>query len=320
MPQTYMNDNHDCIELEYDGYAIKSFMFPNEECMACCDKAAEKTFRLNRNRYFLRSQLFGFQRWFGKWGGEQVPEWDRSYSIYYFVLLQSYRVHLPRCLQVNHYWTNPIVPDDIREKIAASIRNKFLQSLPDCEEVDNIPSMVQCGFDKNYVTSQTLPKSNGEPFILALSYNARLIADGGSGVELSCYYESDQPCHLEKSKRFASEKMRNIFGRAEYSFDESENGMCMNLLAVELLRKRYLMDSTTIQYAHFMLLYLHLYRTNIPTFVRIEPYASKWDSIPFKTKESIAAKFRKTLAKFRERNAKRTFELDEKQAEQGRKE
>ena len=80
--------------------------------------------------------------------------------------------------------------------------------------------------------------------------------------------------------------------------------MSMNILSLELLRKRYLMDTVTLQYAQFMLLYLHLYRTNIPSFVRVEPYASKWDSIPFDAKESIAAKYRRTLAKFREKAAK----------------
>ena len=191
-----MDVNRDYIELEYDGYAIRDIMFPNEECMACCDRAAEKTFRLNKNRYFLRSQLFGFQRWFGKWGGERTPQWDRSYSIYYFVLLQSYRVRLPYCLQMNRHWSNPIVPDETRERIAAEVRNKFLKSLPECAEVDNIQEMVKCGFDKSYAANQTIPTSGGEPFILARAYNARLIADGGSGVEISCYYGSDDPDHL----------------------------------------------------------------------------------------------------------------------------
>ncbi len=296
----------DSIALEYNGYAIKTVLFPKEECMACCDAAAEKTLRLNRNRYFLRSSLFGFQRYFGKWGGERVPDWHRQYSVYYFVFLQSYRVHLPRCVQVFRFSDHPIVPDNVREKIAAKIRNLFIQSLPDRTPVENIPEMAKHGFDGHYVANLSLPEKDREPFVLALSYDARLIADGGSDVEIGPNHGSAPP--EERTLRFATETMQTALGKSEYSLDESENGMVFNLLAVELLRKRYLMDSVTLQYAHFMLLYLHLYRTHIPSFVRVEPHATRWESIPFETKETIAAKYRRILAEFREKESKRDYE------------
>ena len=294
------------VALEYNGYAIKTVLFPKEECMACCDAAAEKTFRLNRNRYFLRSSLFGFQRYFGKWGGEWVPEWHRQYSIYYFVFLQSYRVHLPRCAQVFRFSDHPIVPDNVREKVAAKIRNLFIQSLPDRTPVENIPGMAKNGFDKHYVENLLLPEKDREPFVLALSYDARLIADGGSDVEIGLNRGVDPPD--ERTLRFVIETMQTALEKSEYSLDESENGMVFNLLAVELLRKPCLMDSVTLQYAHFMLLYLHLYRTRIPSFVRIEPHATRWESIPFETKETIAAKYRRILAEFREKESKRDYE------------
>ena len=298
----------DSIALEYDGYAIKTILFPKEKYMACCDAAAEKTFRLNQNRYYLRSSLFGYQRYFGKWGGERVPEWDRQYSIYYFVFLQSYRVRLPRCVQELHAFRNPIVPDAIKEKVASDIRNRFLQSFSVDNDEEDISSIVRCGFDKDHIGNLSMPETECEPFHLALAYNARLIADGGAGVEISCYHgRTDQPWYYEKALQFASDELRTVFEKAEYSLDESENGMCFNLLAIDLLRNQHLMETINRKYAHFMFLYLHLYRTHIPSFVRVEPHASRWESIPFDKKESLAAKYRRFLAIHREKASKRAF-------------
>lgn len=290
------------IPLEYNGYAIKKFLFPKEEGDTCCDLEAHKTFRLHPNRYFLRSELFGLQRYLGKWGGDMLPEYDRAYSLFYFVFLQAYKVVLPSPLK-GHWHGEPPITDADRERAASLVRTLFLQSVPSPDEPADVHEIVEYGLAEDAQVPTINKSLEMLPHLLAQAYNSPFIAYGCAGVELACYY-GEGGWYRETAKAFAERGLRLFLARGECARDDTENGLTMNLLSRAILRKPDIVKQDPVLDAAFKLMYLHLYRTRLPTGVQVEPWSSHWAAVPFETKEKMAAKFRKQLALLREKASK----------------
>ncbi len=291
--------------LEYDGWAILERLFHKDG--GFWDEKDQRTMRLHPSRYYVRALLFGFQRYFCKWGGEFVPEYDRQFSYCYFTYLQAYRIDLPRCLigpwhrEANHdgYWL-PSVSE--KEAVASQLRRLLIHVTPWNHDVPDVDAMAAYGLDPQRQTPGSCPAKIKTAVLLSQSYDPVIPALSGNKQGLEDYKADFKPS--EDVTSYAAGMLLRALQKGRFSDDEAENGMAFSILGTYLLRNKAEVEAGSLALAVFMLLYLHLYRTHIPSIVRREPYATGWEKVAFDVREEQAAKFRRTLSRFRERVAR----------------
>lgn len=290
----------DSVALEYDGYRIRDYFYPEQEYSVCSDERFTQDFRLHEDRYFLRSELFGFQRYFGKWGGEMIEEWDRQYSQYYFVYLQSYRVALPS-LMMGGWSTSYCKYARKRECAAADLRLAFSKLGEDDLHTWRsgvLESSLKSGFDKACGARIPLMVAKRPEVVLANSCNADLLLrltnlEFSSNAELTSL---DTAPAMNAFEKYCSQGYVDL--------DDNVNRLVFKMLQWYLFAHP---DKANFQYRSFILfalMYLHLYRTAFSRFAGLPENLKEWQRIPFSVREARAADFRRHLSEARENAAR----------------
>ena len=292
----------DAVALEYDGYAIKRYLFPKKGDMACCMDGVEgnqwPNYELNRDRYFLRSQLFAYQRYFGKWGGERVPEYDLEYSKWYFIYLQCYRVKLPTLFKMHEEsWTRNA---ERREEAAADLRKCFadlgkndLDGLPEDEFkaalLGDFTAACERGLNQWVLQRPTV--------MLANACNDDMI------LRLLDKWEHDPLDERPRSKlnpEKAIDAFKQYTSRGIVHEDDNINRLIYKMLQWFLTTHPGHANYTTRSHILYALMYLHLYRTEFSRFAGIPDRVKAWSEDDWEFKEHWASQFRKHLSVLRE--------------------
>lgn len=291
----------DCVALEYDGYAIKKFIFTkSKDGSSCCDEIKDgwTDFTLHRDRYFLRSELFGFQRYFGKWGGERTPEWDREYSFWYFVYLQSYRVVLPSLFreQCPEDWTRKAAK---REEAAADLRRSFSLlgkddlvdlSMEELEEAMRTDFTAACerGLEGTYIANRpTVLLANAcdhERVLRLMDRESWSLDKTLAQLDLKAIVEA-----------FGLYVNRGVVHE-----DDNVNRVIYKMLQWFVTKQSGPVNYVTRSHILYGLMYLHLYRTEFPRFAGIPERVAKWNREHFHFKEFWASRVRESLSTLRE--------------------
>jgi len=299
----------DAVALEYKGYAIKKYLFKKEKmsvCMESDDEHPWADFKLNPDRYFLRSQLFGYQRYFGKWGGERVPEYDRDYSHWYFTYLQCYRAKLPSLFELKDDgpWVKFAVK---REEAAADLRKNFALlgkddlkelSIADLEEAMRGDFTLSCerGLEP-YIQNRAmvmLANACNHELVLRLMDPEHLDETGNA--------EGDVSFEKVDFKRIR-EAFSQYVNRGIVDEDDNINRVIYKMLQWFLTTHPGHASYTNRSYILYGLMYLHLYRTEFSCFGGIQDRVKKWRKESFDLKEHWASQFRKHLSILREASA-----------------
>ena len=286
----------DSVALEYDGYRIRNYFYPKQKGSACVEEEFEHDFRLHEDRYFLRSELFGFQRYFGKWAGEMVQEWDRQYSQYYFVYLQSYRAILPSLMTGS--WKNSYCREAPKRECAAADLRLALSRLG-TDDLRNwssgvLESTLKTDFDKACETRIPAMAAKKPEVMLANTCNANLLlrltnSEFSPDAELS-----------ELNTAPAMAAFRKYCNQGYVDVDDNVNRLVFKMLQWYFSAHPDNADFKYRSYILFSLMYLHLYRTSFSRFAGL-PYKLKdWQRVPFSVREKRAAHFRRHLSAMRE--------------------
>lgn len=291
----------DSVALEYDGYRIRNYLYSKQKSSVCLDERFRNDFRLHEDRYFLRSELFGLQRYFGKWGGEMVEEWDRQYSQYYFVYLQSYRAMIPSLMTAS--WSRTFSKGaQKRECAAADLRLAFSKLGEDDLRTwssGTLESELKYGFDKVCGARIPLKVANRPEVVLANSCNADLLlrltnSEFSPDTELSCLNTAPAMTAFEK-----------YCSHGYVDLDDNINRLVFKMLQWYFSAHP---DKANFQYRSyilFALMYLHLYRTAFSRFAGLPENLKEWQGIPLSVREARAADFRRHLSEARENAARR---------------
>ncbi len=290
----------DSVALEYDGYRIRDYFYPEQKNGACEDERFEYDFRLHEDRYFLRSELFGFQRYFAKWGGEMVQEWDRQYSQYYFVYLQSYRTMLPSLMMGG--WSKSYYKDAKKRECSAADLRLALSRLGEDDlrtwSSGVLESMLKCGFDKTCGARIPLKVAKRPEVVLANACNADLLLR----LTNSALPSSAELSHLNTVPAIAAFEKYCTQGYVD--LDDNVNRLVFKMLQWYLSAHPDKANFQFRSYILFSLMYLHLYRTAFSRFAGLPDKLKDWQSIPFSTREARAAQFRRHLSETRENAAR----------------
>lgn len=168
------------------------------------------------------------------------------------------------------------------------------------------------GLARSASESQWLPKmaafekdlKSRPELVLALSFKANGFSQMMSKPN-SNFWQPDKagtPYLVEKTLCLLSSKMA-------FLADDDENRAVMFMLAQWLLEHPDQENFNSRDYLVFCLLYLHLYRLPLSQYFTRSTFAKLWQTIPFKTKETVAAKMRRDLAYIRNKAAK-TFPFE----------
>ena len=300
--------------LLFDGYCAADVASYDDATRKRFFDDFKQYFYIPNDKLFLRTMLFMLQRYFGKWGGEQVPEYDRDYSLYYLLYLEVYRY------KFNSVFTSDFVsrfyeylPKDINETIlenlAGAIRRQFSgEKRPTLDSIDyvlnNYFSDTTCGFpeDKKLLSRPEVILAASINPILATNLLLRHSSKATSMIKSgsSCEHREDAAYSFRK-------ELRSMLRNLKLSQNDIKNHLFLFILQAWLSRHQSCIDTLSPEYILLMFLYLHLYRTEIPKYMGREPFFSQWTNLAKSRKEDTAELFRKKLCLLREERLKKSF-------------
>lgn len=297
--------------LEADGYKIAQIVFgdkPGEKsCWSRVFEDFRRYFYIGRDPLLLRTALFALQRSFAKWGGEQTPEYDREYSMFYLLYLATYRYELPRVFEYRFLEREDRLTKEEREEVAGMVRREFMAGyrspiVPFEQEVETCLAA-----DHEDIVSAMDPKLANRPeVILAMSFRVPLLASAIYIPDSSIIHVSgikDIRDHMDIAFEIET-ALQNLCTTAKLADDDHMNALMMFFLQVRLIRDPALVKDGSVEYSMLMFLYLELYRKELLPCFSVEPFASRWKALPKSVKEDTAESFRKRLSLAREKIAK----------------
>ncbi len=263
-------------------------------------------FYIPKDKLLIRTQLFMLQRYFAKWGGEQVPDYDREYSLYYLLYLEVYR-HVFDSVFESDFNFHSYLPKDINETIlenlAGAIRRHFSgKKRPTLNSIDyildNCFSNVTCGFpeDKKLLSRPEVILAASINPILVTNLLLRHSSEATSNIKSDLSDERREDAVYSFGKELTS-MLRDL----KLSQNDIKNHLFLFILQVWLSRHLSCVDTLSPEYILLMFLYLHLYRTEIPEYMGREPFFSQWKNLAKSCKEDTAELFRKKLCLLREK-------------------
>ena len=301
--------------LEADGYKIANIAFGDKpEERSCWSRVFEdfrRYFYVGRDQLLLRAALFALQRSFGNWGGEQTPESDREYSLFYLLYLETYRRELPPLFAGQFIEKAERLTGDERERIAGMVRREFMTGCRSAAEP--FEWEVRCRLTANHdelVSGMDSEIGKRPEVILAMSINVPVLAVGLYVPDCSAIQaEGIKDINEYMDIAFRIERdLKKICDTAELSADDYMNALAMFFLQVRLIRNPGLVKDGSVEYFMLMFLYLDLYRRELLPCFTVEPFASQWKALPKSVKEDTAEKFRKRLSLAREQFKKKAEE------------
>ena len=299
--------------LEADGYKIAQIVFGDKpEEKSCWFRVFEdfrRYFYIGRDLLLLRTALFALQRSFAKWGGEQTPEYDRDFSMFYLLYLATYRHELPSVFQGHFIEREERLTREEREQIAGMVRREFMAGYR--SPVTPFDREVEQYLTSNHVDIVSAMDSglrDRPEVILAMSIHVPLLAS-------AIYIPDCSPIHFEGIKEirnhmdiaFEIEKaLLDLCTAAKFSDDDHRNALALFFLQMRIWRDPNLIKDGSVEYSMLMFLYLELYRKELLPCFTVEPFASQWKGLSKRTKEDTAELFRKRLSLAREKFQKQT--------------
>lgn len=298
--------------LLFDGYCAAD--------VASYDDATRKRFFDDFKQYFYipkdkllsRTMLFMLQRYFGKWGGEQTPEYDRDFSLYYLLYLEVYRYKFNSVFTsdfdpFHEYLPKVVINETILENLAGAIRRHFsggkrptlnsidyildncfsdtTRGFPEDKKLLSRPEVILAASIKPILATNLLLRHSSETFSMIMS-------------ELSCKRRDDAVYSFGK-------ELRSMLRDLKLSQNDIKNHLFLFILQAWLSRHTSCIDTLSAEYILLMFLYLHLYRTEIPEYMGREPFFSQWTNLAKSHKEDTAELFRKKLCLLREDRLKK---------------
>ena len=298
--------------LRFDGYCAAEVVPYDDDSRNRFIDDFRKYFYIPKDVLLVKTQLFMLQRYFGKWGGEQTPAYDRLYSLYYLLYLESYRHTPPSVFRRDSNYHDHLPKDaDARtlENLAGAVRRHFAgEKSPTLSSIDYV-------FDKSfYVPISVFPNQkllSRPEVILSLAINPVL----ATNLLLRHSYESIPDIKSELSTERRQDAIRLFGGELAAMLkdlklfqDDIKNRLFMFILQAWLSRKQSCVDELSVEYVLLMFLYLHLYRIELPEYIGREPFCSQWENLPKSRKEDTAELFRKKLCLMREERIKKKYD------------
>ena len=287
----------DDFALQFDGYCA-AHVIPNyDDIRERFFDDFKRYFYIPKDKLLVRTQLFMLQRYFGKWGGEQTPEYDRDYSLYYLLYLEVYRYSFNPVFK-SDFGFHDHLPEDadctVLENLAGAIRRHFSgEKRPILDSIDNIVD--------NYFSAETYGFLKDEKLlsrpevILAASINPVLTAD----LFLR---------HSSEAHGSFCDELISMLKDLKLSQNDVKNHLFLYILQAWLSRNPSCVDTLSPEYVLLMFLYLHLYRTDLPEYLCREPFLAQWKKMSGSRKEDTAELFRKKLCIMREERVKKEYE------------
>ncbi len=297
--------------LRFDGYCAAEVVPYDDDSRDRVTDDFRKYFYIPRDMLLVKTKLFMLQRYFGKWGGEQTPEYDRLYSLYYLLYLETYR-HAPPSVFRSDIDYHDHLPKDadakILENLAGAVRRHFAGEIrPTLSSIDYV-------FDKSfYAPTSVFPNQkllSRPEVILSLAINPVL----ATNLLLRHSYESIPNMKSELSPERRQDAIRLFGGELAEMLkdlklfqDDIKNHLFLFILQAWLSRQQSCVDDLSVEYVLLMFLYLHLYRIELPEYMGHEPFYSRWKNLPKSSKEDTAELFRKKLCLMREERIKKKY-------------
>lgn len=301
--------------LEADGYKIAKIAFGDKDGEKSCWFRVFEDFRgyfyFGRDLLLLRTALFALQRGLGKWGGEQTPEYDREFSMFYLLYLATYRHELPSVFVGRFIKREERLTKEERELVAGMVRREFMvgyrsQIAPFDWEVENCLTADHAGI----ISKMDTELRNRPEVILAMSFNVPVLA--------TAIYTSDCTDIQAQGIKDIRNNMDIVFeietalwelcDTARFASDDHMNALMMFFLQARLIRNPALVKDGSVEYSMLMFLYLELYRREFLPCFTVEPFVSQWKALPKSAKEDTAELFRKRLSLAREKFQKQAEE------------
>ncbi len=299
----------DNFALEFDGYCAAETVSYDDDARRRFVDDFKKYFYIPKDKILVRTELFMLQRYFGKWGGEQTPEYNRLFSLYYLLYLEAYR-HTPPAVFKSDFDYHGHLPKDASagtlENLAGAIRRHFVgECRPTISSIDYV-------FDKSFYAPISIfpnQKLLARPeVILSLAINPVLVTNlllrhssetvSGIKSDLSDGRRSD-------AVRLFGGELATMLKDLKFFQDDIKNCLFLFILQGWLSRNPSCVDELSIEYVLLMFLYLHLYRIELPEYLGHEPFYSKWKELPKSRTEDTAELFRKKLCLMREERLKK---------------
>ena len=301
--------------LEADGYKIAKIAFndkPGEDnCWSRVFDDFRRYFYIGYDQVLLRAALFALQRFFGKWGGEQTPESDRDYSLFYLLFLETYRHDLPEPFKGHLFEKEDYMTFEEREQLASVVRMEFMAGYrsPIASFEEEAKAFLTANHEK--IVSKLDTKYRNRPeVILAMSINIPMLA-AALYISDSSHIPSggikDVKKHLDIVYKI-EKHMCNLCSTRMISADDHLNALALFFLETRLIRNPNLVQDGSVEYSMLMFLYLELYRKEFLPCFTVEPFASQWKALPKSTREDTAELFRKRLSLAREKFKKQEKE------------
>ena len=294
--------------LEADGYKIAKIAFGDKDGEKSCWFRVFDDFRryfyIGRDQVLVRAALFALQRSFGKWGGEQTPEYHRDYSMYYLLFLETYRHELPEPFKGHFFEKEDYMSLEEREQVAGMVRRECMAGYrsPIAPFETDVKSFLTASQTK--IVSKLDPKHRNRPeVILAMSFNVSMLAVAFY-IRDSTYIHPDGIKDPEDKMYIVSkiaDSLNELCNTARFAVDDYRNALAMFFLETRLIRNPCLVQDGSVEYSMLMFLYLELYRKDFLPCFTVDPFASRWKAIPKSVKEDTAELFRKRLSLAREK-------------------
>ena len=295
--------------LELDGYCSASLAHYDDKCRERFFEDFKKYFYIPNDKLLIRTQLFMLQRWFGKWGGEQTPAYDRDYSLYYLLYLEAYRYRIPSIFKSDWDYHDRLPKDaneDTLENLAGGIRRHFVGDRP--HEMTSIDYKLNNYFSNNLFGFLDNHHLLSRPeVLLAASINPVLAVTLFlcHSSEATNFNEGLAQTVLQEAIRTFGNELATMTTSFKFSQDDIRNHLYFFILQAWLERHLSSIDLLSAEYVLLMFLYLHLYRIELPSYMGREPFYSQWNKLSKSIKEDTAEQFRKKLCIMREERLKR---------------